>query len=139
MAEGSLRLPHCSGALGSGLAIFTRYPIISAAIHPYSLNGAPMDVLGGDWFVGKAASNVVILHPLLGQVQVFNTHVEYHPHFPSLPLIKICSSFTQKEAKTDQNTTEPTVLSTHGNSQSMLGKPLNWADMSLLYAVIYFD
>ncbi|KAF8971679.1 inositol phosphophingolipids phospholipase C [Flammula alnicola] len=73
------RLPHSkffySGALGSGLAIFSRYPIISAAVHPYSLNGTPLDVAGGDWFVGKAAAYVVILHPLLGQVQVFNTHL----------------------------------------------------------------
>ncbi|KAF9486469.1 inositol phosphorylsphingolipid-phospholipase C [Pholiota conissans] len=73
------RLPYSkffySGALGSGLAIFTRYPIVSAVIQPYSLNGTPLDVLGGDWFVGKAASHVVILHPILGQVQVFNTHL----------------------------------------------------------------
>ncbi|KAF8910092.1 inositol phosphophingolipids phospholipase C [Gymnopilus junonius] len=66
------RLP---GALGAGLAIFTRYPIISTSIHPYSLNGTPLDVIAGDWFVGKAAGSVVILHPVLGQVQVFNTHL----------------------------------------------------------------
>ncbi|KAF8078987.1 inositol phosphophingolipids phospholipase C [Lyophyllum atratum] len=52
------RLPHSkffySGALGAGLAIFTRYPIISTSVHPYSLNGAPIDVIAGDWFVGKA-------------------------------------------------------------------------------------
>ncbi|KAH8987417.1 inositol phosphophingolipids phospholipase C [Lactarius hatsudake] len=59
-----------SGALGAGLAIFSRFPIVAAAIHPYSLNGSPLDVLGGDWFVGKAAASVVIRHPTLGQVQV---------------------------------------------------------------------
>ncbi|KIY52005.1 DNase I-like protein [Fistulina hepatica ATCC 64428] len=64
-----------SGALGSGLAIFTRFPVIATSVHPYSLNGAPIDVLAGDWFVGKAAASVVILHPVLGQVQVFNTHL----------------------------------------------------------------
>ncbi|KAH9031869.1 inositol phosphophingolipids phospholipase C [Lactarius hengduanensis] len=64
-----------SGALGAGLAIFSRFPIVAAAIHPYSLNGSPLDVLGGDWFVGKAAASVVIRHPTLGQVQVFNTHL----------------------------------------------------------------
>ncbi|KAG2022840.1 inositol phosphorylsphingolipid-phospholipase C [Coprinopsis cinerea AmutBmut pab1-1] len=75
----SKRLPHAkffySGALGAGLAIFTRYPIISTSVVPYSLNGAPIDVAAGDWFVGKAAASVVILHPILGQVQVFNTHL----------------------------------------------------------------
>lgn len=64
-----------SGALGAGLAIFTRFPIIAATIHPYSLNGSPIDVAGGDWFVGKAAASVLISHPILGQVQIFNTHV----------------------------------------------------------------
>lgn len=44
-------------------------------MHPYSLNGQPIDVAGGDWFVGKGAAHIVILHPLLGQVQIFNTHV----------------------------------------------------------------
>jgi sphingomyelin phosphodiesterase 2 len=64
-----------SGALGAGLAIFSRFPIVAATIHPYSLNGSPIDVLAGDWFVGKAAASVLVTHPTLGQVQVFNTHV----------------------------------------------------------------
>ncbi|THH20508.1 hypothetical protein EW146_g866 [Bondarzewia mesenterica] len=64
-----------SGALGAGLAILTRFPIIGATVHPYSLNGSPRDVVGGDWFVGKAATSVLITHPVLGQVQVFNTHL----------------------------------------------------------------
>lgn len=64
-----------SGALGAGLAIFSRFPIVSATIHPYSLNGSPIDVVAGDWFVGKAAASVLITHPTLGQVQVFNTHL----------------------------------------------------------------
>jgi len=73
--ENSPHNKHFSGALGAGLAIFSRYPIVSAGIHPYSLNGAPLDVIAGDWFVGKAAAHVIILHPILGQIQVFNTHV----------------------------------------------------------------
>ncbi|KAJ7597391.1 inositol phosphophingolipids phospholipase C [Mycena floridula] len=75
----SSKLPHSkffySGALGAGLAIFSRFPIIASSIHPYSLNGSPIDVAAGDWFVGKAAASVVILHPRLGEVQVFNTHL----------------------------------------------------------------
>lgn len=34
-----------------------------------------MDVTGGDWYVGKAAGSVTILHPILGEVQIFVTHV----------------------------------------------------------------
>jgi sphingomyelin phosphodiesterase 2 len=44
-------------------------------MHTYYLNGKPVDVLGGDWFVGKGAAHLVLLHPTLGQVQVFNTHL----------------------------------------------------------------
>ncbi|KAJ6520087.1 inositol phosphophingolipids phospholipase C [Mycena sanguinolenta] len=73
------RLPYSkffySGALGSGLALFSRFPIIGTSVHPYSLNGAPIDVGGGDWFVGKAAVSITISHPVLGQVQIFNTHL----------------------------------------------------------------
>ncbi|KAI5997986.1 Endonuclease/exonuclease/phosphatase [Pisolithus albus] len=75
----SHRLPYSkrflSGALGAGLAIFTKWPIISTSVTPYSLNGEPMDVAGGDWFVGKAVGSVTIMHPILGRVQVFDTHL----------------------------------------------------------------
>ncbi|KZP28800.1 DNase I-like protein [Athelia psychrophila] len=64
-----------SGALGAGLVIFSRFPIIETSVNPYSLNGAPIDVIAGDWFVGKAAASIVIAHPLLGEVQIFNTHL----------------------------------------------------------------
>ncbi|KAF9225563.1 inositol phosphophingolipids phospholipase C [Gyrodon lividus] len=75
----SHRLPYTklfhSGALGAGLAIFTKWPIIATSITPYSLSGEPTDVTGGDWFVGKAAGSVTILHPILGEVQIFDTHL----------------------------------------------------------------
>ncbi|KIJ54284.1 hypothetical protein M422DRAFT_221820 [Sphaerobolus stellatus SS14] len=64
-----------SGALGSGLAIFSRFPIISTHIQPYALNGTPLDVAGGDWFVGKSAASVVVDHPILGETEIFNTHL----------------------------------------------------------------
>jgi len=63
------------GALGAGLAFLSRFPITGATSHPYSLAGSPLDVLGGDWFVGKAAVSVLLNHPILGQLQVFNTHL----------------------------------------------------------------
>jgi sphingomyelin phosphodiesterase 2 len=75
----SSRLPYAkffySGALGAGLVIFSRFPIIASSVHPYSLNGAPIDVFAGDWFVGKAAASIVIEHPVLREVQIFNTHL----------------------------------------------------------------
>lgn len=69
--------PSRSGALGAGLAIFSKYPIVATSIHPYSLNGSPLDVAGGDWFVGKSAASALVQHPVLGDVEVFNTHVSH--------------------------------------------------------------
>jgi sphingomyelin phosphodiesterase 2 len=42
---------------------------------PYSLVGEPTDAFGGDWFVGKGVGSVTIMHPVLGPVQLFVTHV----------------------------------------------------------------
>ena len=81
-AHVSKRLPyakfHFSGALGAGLPMFSRWPITSTSIHPYSLNGYPLDVTGGDFYVGKSIVSIVIAHPALGEVEVFNTHVSSH-------------------------------------------------------------
>lgn len=64
-----------SGALGSGLALFSRFPITGSSIIPYHLNGSPLDVAGGDFFVGKSITSIIVEHPALGEVEVFNTHV----------------------------------------------------------------
>ena len=57
--------------------MFSKFPIVGATVHPYSVNGSPIDVLAGDWFVGKAAASVLVDHPVLGPLQVFNTHVSH--------------------------------------------------------------
>lgn len=63
------------GALGSGLTIFTRYPLISARVMPYDLSGTPQQAVAGDFFVNKSAANVVVLHPILGELEIWTTHV----------------------------------------------------------------
>lgn len=78
------------GALGSGLAIFTRFPLIAAHALPYSLSGSPAQAFAGDFFVKKAAANVVILHPVLGEVEIWNTHVGF-----------VWSSLTKTNVKLD--------------------------------------
>jgi hypothetical protein len=97
-----------SGALGAGLAIFSRFPIVAATIHPYSLNGSPIDVLAGDWFVGKAAASVLVTHPILGQVQVFNTHVRTQKLQYSARVTEMAISSLPKGAKGALNITVPT-------------------------------
>jgi sphingomyelin phosphodiesterase 2 len=49
--------------------------LISAQALPYSLSGSPAQAIAGDFFVKKAAGNIVILHPLLGEVEIWTNHV----------------------------------------------------------------
>lgn len=77
---------HRRGAFGSGLMILSRFPIIQSKIHRYSLNGKPLRVIEGDWFVGKSAASVVLdlASVQLGQAEVFTTHFYSAPgdHIP---------------------------------------------------------
>jgi len=95
-------------------------------MHPYSLNGQPVDILGGDWIVGKGAAHIVLLHPTLGQVQVFNTHVRYS-FLHSMPqfILEFLSS-SLKEGNL-------TSSSTHGNLPDLPVLLLIWVDMSFVY------
>lgn len=73
-----------SGALGSGLAIFSKYPIISTAYHPYVLNGKPLKLLHCDYYVGKGCATATVDHPQLGLLDIYNTHLHagYGPEDP---------------------------------------------------------
>ncbi|KAI7855527.1 Endonuclease/exonuclease/phosphatase [Circinella umbellata] len=64
-----------SGALGSGLAILSKYPIVSTSYFRYSLAGRPLKVFHGDFYVGKGCGSVCIEHPDIGVLEVFTTHL----------------------------------------------------------------
>lgn len=42
---------------------------------PFRLSGTPQQAFAGDFFVNKAAANVVVLHPTLGVLEIWTTHV----------------------------------------------------------------
>ncbi|CAO1619641.1 unnamed protein product [Sympodiomycopsis kandeliae] len=63
-----------SGAFGSGLVILSRYPIVDTFTQPYILNGLPIHVGHGDWFVGKGAGCASIDIGGGTIVDVWNTH-----------------------------------------------------------------
>ncbi|KAB5590390.1 hypothetical protein CTheo_6156 [Ceratobasidium theobromae] len=64
-----------SGAFGSGLSLFSRYPIEQAQMHPFALAGDPIDVFGGDWFVGKGVAAATLSHPVLGHIELLTSHM----------------------------------------------------------------
>ena len=63
-----------SGVIGSGVCVFSRYPIIDAFAYRYSLNGYMYNITHGDWFGGKAIGYCVIDHPKQ-PIHFFTTHV----------------------------------------------------------------
>lgn len=72
-------LPHSkhwhSGVLGSGLVIFSKFPIVSTMMRRFALNGDPFKFYHGDWYVGKCCVSATVVHPTCGEIEVFNTHV----------------------------------------------------------------
>lgn len=75
----SLEFPYAhyfkSGVVGSGLAIFSKYPIAEAWWKGYTLTGKAHRIFDGDWYAGKGIGAVKIKHPVVGTIDVFNTHV----------------------------------------------------------------
>jgi hypothetical protein len=74
-------LPHScyfqSGTLGSGLVLFSKYPILSSTYLKFTLAGRPLKILEGDYYVGKGCGSVCIDHPQMGYIDVYTTHVMY--------------------------------------------------------------
>ncbi|KAF2863053.1 putative sphingomyelinase family protein [Piedraia hortae CBS 480.64] len=66
---------YYSGIFGSGLAIFSAYPIVESRMHAYSLNGRPQAFFRGDWYVGKGVASARINLGGGVQAEVFNTHL----------------------------------------------------------------
>lgn len=83
-----------SAALGAGLAILSRYPIIESHFYAYALNGHPLHFIQGDFFVGKAVGSCLLDVPSVGAVEVFSTHVSSPVLVrPSSTLIRPSCSF----------------------------------------------
>ncbi|NXL91359.1 NSMA phosphodiesterase, partial [Alectura lathami] len=47
-----------SGVIGSGLCVFSKFPILDTLLYQYSLNGYPYMLQHGDWFCGKSVGLV---------------------------------------------------------------------------------
>lgn len=70
-----------SGILaGPGLLVLSKWPIESASVLRFSLNGRPSAFFRGDWYVGKSAASCVIRHPVRN-IEIINTHM-HAPYGP---------------------------------------------------------
>lgn len=53
----------------------SKFPIVSTSTWPYSLNGSPLHVIQGDFYVAKACGQATLdLGDDIGHVTVLNTH-----------------------------------------------------------------
>ena len=75
----SLEFPHAhyfkSGVVGSGLAIFSKFPFEEVWWKGFTLTGKAHRIFDGDWYAGKGIGAVRIKHPVIGLMDIFNTHV----------------------------------------------------------------
>ncbi|NXA65814.1 NSMA phosphodiesterase, partial [Mohoua ochrocephala] len=65
-----------SGVIGSGLCVFSRFPILDTLLYQYSLNGYPYMLQHGDWFCGKSVGLSLGVTALLLSLSV-QLHAEY--------------------------------------------------------------
>jgi sphingomyelin phosphodiesterase 2 len=68
---------YLGGFLGTGLAIFSRWPITSISMYPFRLNGRPTAVWRGDWYAGKGVATALIQHHTGALIEVFTSHVSF--------------------------------------------------------------
>lgn len=66
--------------MGSGLAILSRFPILSSTYLKFTLAGRPLKILQGDFYVGKGCGSVCVDHPDIGLVDIYTTHVNISDH-----------------------------------------------------------
>ncbi|NXD56431.1 NSMA phosphodiesterase, partial [Corvus moneduloides] len=68
-----------SGVIGSGLCVFSRFPILDTLLYQYSLNGYPYMLQHGDWFCGKSVGLVLAWEsqPLCFLSLSLQLHAEY--------------------------------------------------------------
>ncbi|MCP9259023.1 hypothetical protein DINM_002005 [Dirofilaria immitis] len=70
-----------SGFTGSGICVFSRYPIVSTLMHRFTLNGFAHHIHRGDWFGGKGVGLVEIeIEQYRINFYAAHLHAEYDPN-----------------------------------------------------------
>ncbi|XP_028410219.1 LOW QUALITY PROTEIN: sphingomyelin phosphodiesterase 2-like [Dendronephthya gigantea] len=62
------------GVYGTGICIFSRYPILKTFAYPFAVSGYPYAIAHGDWFGGKGACFALIDHPKM-KIHFFTSHL----------------------------------------------------------------
>lgn len=68
-------LVYFSGVFGSGLLVLSRFPIVSALFHTWSVNGYFHRIQHADWYGGKGVGLCRIRIGTDQYVHLYNAHV----------------------------------------------------------------
>lgn len=119
------KLFHSGILSGPGLAVFCRWPIEDASLHPFTLNGRPSAFFRGDWYVGKSVACVVIRHRPTNQlIEVMSAHMHapYGPGDASYLCHRTCQAWDMARlAKRSSDSGYLTILV--GDFNSIPGSP----------------
>lgn len=119
------KLFHSGILSGPGLAVFSRWPIEGASLHPFTLNGRPSAFFRGDWYVGKSVASVVIRHRPSNQlIEVLSAHMHapYGPGDASYICHRTCQAWDMaRMAKRSSDAGYVTILV--GDLNSVPGSP----------------
>ncbi|XP_058818342.1 putative neutral sphingomyelinase isoform X2 [Topomyia yanbarensis] len=128
--EGVLPFAHYfySGVVGSGLAVFSKYPIVSAFFHAWSVNGYVHRIQHGDWFGGKGVGLARIsVNGQLVHLYAAHLHAEYDRNFDDYMSHRVIQAYD----------TAQFVESTRGSAVvQILAGDLNTEPGDLAYRVI---
>ncbi|XP_055638499.1 putative neutral sphingomyelinase [Toxorhynchites rutilus septentrionalis] len=129
-AEAVLPFAHYfySGVVGSGLAILSKYPIVSAFFHSWSVNGYVHRIQHGDWFGGKGVGLAKIaVGGQLVHVYVAHLHAEYNRECDDYMAHRVIQAYD----------TAQFIESTRGNAaMQILAGDLNTEPGDLAYRVL---
>lgn len=128
--EGVLPFAHYfySGVVGSGLALLSKYPIVSALFHAWSVNGYVHRIQHGDWFGGKGVGLAKIaVNDQLVNVYAAHLHAEYDRKCDDYMAHRVIQAYD----------TAQFIESTRGNAvMQILAGDLNTEPGDLAYRVL---
>lgn len=117
-----------SGVLGSGICIFSKYPIEAVMFHRWPLNGYFHKIHHGDWFGGKGVGLCRIkIKDMNINIYAAHLHAEYNRENDEYAAHRVLQAF---------DTAQFIKMTSGGSDAVILGGDLNTEPQDLAYKII---
>ncbi|XP_008548346.1 putative neutral sphingomyelinase isoform X1 [Microplitis demolitor] len=117
-----------SGVLGSGICIFSKFPIQDVIFHKWSLNGYVHKIHHGDWFGGKGVGLCRLkVYDANVNVYVAHLHAEYDSENDEYSAHRVLQAFDMAQF---------IRMTEQGADVTILGGDLNTGPQDLAYRII---